>query len=152
MDEDKTFKAVAVAGALLFLAVLLGAGYFIFGFGINLPAPAPSPGKTVQSATVATSPIRILPEKPAGEIQKVELTASGLTYLPYPVELKVGVPVELSISPKVSSCLATMVASSLGLRVSSREGPAYFIPEKAGEYQFTCWMNMGRGKFVFVSE
>lgn len=149
---DKAFGAAIAVGAVLFLAVLLAMGYFVFGFGVNFPAPSPggSAGPRAPAASTGASPIKLLSSRPDGELQKVELTASGLTYLPYPVELKVGIPVELSVSPRVSSCMATMVAQKLGIRVSSRGGPVYFIPETPGEYPFTCWMNMGRGKFVFV--
>lgn len=148
-DDGREFKIILGALAVLLIAVVLGASYFFFGLGF----PGNDESARVSGTTIipakTESPVKILSAKPEGETQKVELTASGLTYLPNPVELKVGVPIELSVSPRISSCMATMVASDLGIRVSSRGGPVYFVPEKAGEYPFTCWMNMGRGRFVF---
>ncbi len=147
--NDKEFRILIGILAVLLVAVVFVTSYFFFVTGF--PALDGSRNASLTTMPVQTDlPVKILSEKPEGQVQKVELSASGLTYLPNPVELKVGVPVELSVSPRVSSCMATMVASNLGIRASSRGGPVYFIPEKAGEYHFTCWMNMGRGKFVFT--
>jgi|GEM_PF-3816770 len=149
-EDGKEFRILFGILAVLLVAVVFGTSYFVFGIGFPAWDGSKRASGTATLPVQMDPPVKILLEKPEGQVRKVELTASGLTYLPNPVELKVGVPVELSVSPRVSSCMATMVASDLGIRVSSRGGPVYFIPEKAGEYPFTCWMNMGRGRFVFT--
>lgn len=145
--DDLLFKA-ALAGGVLLLAAIVAIGLMFFGgplftARVSAAPQQPAPG----------SPIRILSAKPEGELQRLTISAQGLTYKPYPARLKVGVPVELTLDLNIRSCLASFYFPAGGLRLQGMPGRnvAYFVPETAGEFPFTCSMNMGRGLFVFYA-
>lgn len=87
----------------------------------------------------------------AGGIQEVNVTVKG-GYAPNTIVVKQGRPVRLNFyRDETSSCSEQVVLGDFGI---ARDLPAYkttpveFTPEKAGEFTFTCGMNMLRGKLV----
>ena len=99
-----------------------------------------------REATMAT-------ESEAG-IQEVKVTVKG-GYDPDLIVVKQGRPVRLDFyRDETSSCSEEIVFPAFGI---SRSLPAFkttaveFTPDKVGEFDFTCGMNMMRGKLVVES-
>jgi plastocyanin domain-containing protein len=83
--------------------------------------------------------------------QTVRITVKG-GYEPDRIVVEKGRPVRLEFyRDETSSCSDTVVFGDFGI---SKPLPAYkmtaveFTPEKAGEFTFTCGMNMLRGKLI----
>jgi plastocyanin domain-containing protein len=84
-------------------------------------------------------------------VQAIEVTVKG-GYSPDVISVKRGVPVRLSFyRDETSSCSEQVILGDFGI---ARDLPAFktttieFTPDKAGEFPFTCGMNMLHGKLV----
>ncbi|PYS89763.1 MAG: copper-transporting ATPase [Acidobacteria bacterium] len=84
-------------------------------------------------------------------VQQINVTVKG-GYTPDVIVVKKGVPVELDFyRDEASTCTEQVVFGDFGI---SRMLPAFkttpvtFTPERAGEFTFTCGMNMVRGKLI----
>ena len=84
-------------------------------------------------------------------VQEVKVTVKG-GYSPDMIVVKRGKPVRLNFyRDETASCSEEVVFSDFGI---ARQLPAFkttpieFTPVKAGEFTFTCGMNMMRGKLV----
>ena len=84
-------------------------------------------------------------------VQEVKVTVKG-GYSPDLIVVKAGRPVRLAFyRDETASCSEQVVLGDFGI---ARDLPAFettpveFTPEKAGEFTFTCGMNMMRGKIV----
>ena len=84
-------------------------------------------------------------------IQEIKITVKG-GYSPDVIVLKEGRTVQLHFyRDETASCSEQVVFGDFGI---ARDLPAFktttieFTPEKAGEFTFTCGMNMMRGKLV----
>ncbi len=123
-----TTEVIVVAGAsALIIAVL----WYFFG------------PKEATAATVAES-----------GVQEVQVTVKG-GYAPDVIAVRQGVPVRLNFyRDETASCSEEVVFGDFGI---ARQLPAFqttpveFTPDKAGEFTFTCGMNMMRGKLVVSS-
>jgi len=84
-------------------------------------------------------------------IQEVKVTVKG-GYTPDVIEVLAGHPVKLSFyRDETSSCSEELAIRDFGiLRAlpAFRETSIEFTPEKAGTFEFTCGMNMLRGKLI----
>lgn len=86
-----------------------------------------------------------------GGVQEIKVTVKG-GYSPDLIVVKQGRPVRLDFyRDETASCSDRVIFGDFGI---ARDLPAYqttpieFTPEKAGEFTFTCGMNMMRGKLV----
>lgn len=83
-----------------------------------------------------------------GGIQEVTVTVDG-GYEPSRIVVQAGKPVRLNFFRKdKSSCLEQVLIPEFHIAVNlplNEETAVEFTPEKAGEYAFTCGMNMFRG-------
>lgn len=86
-----------------------------------------------------------------GEIQEVKIVVKG-GYTPDVIVVKKGIPVRLNFyREETVDCSDTIVFEDFNVRKSL---PAYkttaieILPEKEGEYVFTCGMGMLRGKLI----
>jgi len=84
-------------------------------------------------------------------VQEVKVTVKG-GYAPDVIVVKQGRPVRLNFyRDETASCSEEVVLGDFGI---ARDLPAFkttpveFTPNKAGEFTFTCGMNMMRGKLV----
>lgn len=84
-------------------------------------------------------------------VQEVKITVKG-GYSPDVIVVKRGVPVKLDFfRDETASCSDQVIFGDFGI---ARDLPPYkttaieFTPDKAGEFTFTCGMNMLRGKLV----
>jgi plastocyanin domain-containing protein len=84
-------------------------------------------------------------------VQEVKVTVKG-GYSPDLIVVKKGVPVRLNFyRDETASCSEQVVFGDFGL---ARDLPAFkttpveFTPRQAGEFTFTCGMNMMRGKLI----
>jgi plastocyanin domain-containing protein len=87
----------------------------------------------------------------AGGVQEVKITVKG-GYSPDLIVVKQGRPVRLDFyRDETASCSEEVVFGDFGI---ARPLPAFettsieFTPDRAGEFTFTCGMNMLRGKLV----
>jgi plastocyanin domain-containing protein len=94
---------------------------------------------------------RTLAEVGVGGVQQVKITVKG-GYSPDLIVVKQGRPVRLDFyRDETASCSEEVIFGDFGI---ARPLPAYettaieFTPDKAGEFTFTCGMNMLRGKLV----
>jgi plastocyanin domain-containing protein len=125
---DAAQIAVTIAGLLLMVAV----AWFFFG----------EREKTVARVTEAGT-------------QVLHVTVKG-GYSPDTLVVKRGRPVRIEFDrQETSSCSDTVVFGNFGI---SRPLPAFrttavqFTPEKAGTFEFTCGMNMLRGRLIVEDE
>ena len=83
--------------------------------------------------------------------QEVDITVKG-GYQPSEVVVKAGLPLRLNFTRRESSpCGEEVILPDFGKRAhlpENRTVPVEIFPEKSGEYEFTCGMNMYRGKLV----
>jgi plastocyanin domain-containing protein len=91
----------------------------------------------------------------AGGVQLLHVTVKG-GYSPDTLVVKRGRPVRIDFDRQErASCSDTVVFGDFGI---SRPLPAFqttpveFTPEKTGEFEFTCGMNMLRGKLIVEEE
>lgn len=84
-------------------------------------------------------------------IQEVKINVKG-AYSPDVIVVKQGVPVRLDFyRDETASCSEEVILSDFGI---ARKLPAFettsieFTPDKAGEFTFTCGMNMLHGKLI----
>jgi plastocyanin domain-containing protein len=84
-------------------------------------------------------------------VQEVKVTVEG-GYAPDVIVVKKDKPVRLDFyRNETASCSDRVIFGDFGI---AKELPAYktttieFTPDKAGEFTFTCGMNMMRGKLV----
>jgi plastocyanin domain-containing protein len=125
---DAAQIAVTITGLLLMAAV----AWFFFG--------------ERQKAVAQAAP---------GGVQLLHVTVKG-GYSPDTLVVKRGKPVRIEFDrQEASSCSDTVVFGDFGI---SRPLPAFktaavqFTPEKAGTYEFTCGMNMMRGRLIVEDE
>jgi plastocyanin domain-containing protein len=89
----------------------------------------------------------------AGGGQVVDVTVKG-GYQPASIIAKAGQPLRLNFTRRESTpCGEEVVLPEFGKRAhlpENRTVPIEIVPEKPGEYEFTCGMNMYRGK-IFVN-
>ena len=89
-----------------------------------------------------------------GGVQEIKITVKG-GYSPDVIAVKQGRPVRLDFyRDETASCSEQVVFGDFEI---ARDLPAFkttsieFTPEKAGEFTFTCGMNMMRGKLIVES-
>ena len=94
---------------------------------------------------------RTVAEEGAAGVQEVKITVKG-GYSPDLIVVKQGRPVRLDFyRDETASCSEEVIFGDFGI---ARPLPAFettaieFTPDKAGEFTFTCGMNMLRGKLV----
>lgn len=87
----------------------------------------------------------------ASGLQEVKIIVKG-GYTPDVIVVKKGIPVRLNFyRDETADCSDTIVIGDFKIR---KPLPAYkttsveLIPEKEGEYEFTCGMGMLRGKLI----
>ncbi len=87
----------------------------------------------------------------ASGVQEIKVTVKG-GYSPDTIVVKEGQPVKLDFyRDETASCSEQVIFGDFGI---ARDLPAFkttpieFTPSKAGEYTFTCGMNMMRGKLI----
>jgi plastocyanin domain-containing protein len=89
--------------------------------------------------------------KKEGGMQEVDVTVKG-GYQPAAIVVKVGEPVRLNFTRReASTCGEEVVLPGFGKRAHLPENQTVTVevtPEKPGEYEFTCGMNMYRGKLI----
>jgi len=86
-----------------------------------------------------------------GGVQEIDITVKS-GYSPDVIAVKRGAPVRLNFfRDETSSCSEQVILGDFGI---ARDLPAFkttsveFTPDKAGEFPFTCGMNMLHGKLV----
>lgn len=86
-----------------------------------------------------------------GGVQEVDVTVKG-GYQPAAIVVKAGEPVRLNFTRReASTCGEEVVLPGFGKRAHLPENETVTVevtPEKPGEYEFTCGMNMYRGKLI----
>ena len=87
----------------------------------------------------------------AGGLQVVDVTVKG-GYQPASIIAQAGQPLRLNFTRRESSlCGEEVVLPEFGRRAhlpENRTVPVEIVPEQPGEYEFTCGMNMYRGKII----
>ena len=87
----------------------------------------------------------------AGGLQEVEVTVRG-GYQPASIVVKAGRPLRLNFTRREASlCGEEVVLPEFGRRAHLPENETVgieIIPPRAGEYEFTCGMNMYKGKLI----
>jgi plastocyanin domain-containing protein len=83
--------------------------------------------------------------------QEVDVTVKG-GYQPAAIVVQAGQPVRLNFTRReASTCGEEVILPSFGKRAHLPENQTVsleVVPEKPGEYEFTCGMHMYRGKLV----
>jgi plastocyanin domain-containing protein len=87
----------------------------------------------------------------AGGLQVVDVTVKG-GYQPSTIVAKAGQALRLNFTRRESTpCGEEVVLPEFGKRAHLPEGrtiPIEVTPERPGEYEFTCGMNMYKGKLI----
>jgi plastocyanin domain-containing protein len=83
--------------------------------------------------------------------QEVDVTVKG-GYQPAAIQVKAGQPVRLNFTRReASTCGEEVIFPGFGKRAHLPENQTVsleVVPDTPGEYEFTCGMNMYRGKLV----
>ena len=86
-----------------------------------------------------------------GGVQEIKVTVKG-GYSPDLIVVKQGRPVRLDFyRDETASCSDRVIFGDFGIArdlAAYKTTPIEFTPDKAGEFTFTCGMNMMRGKLV----
>jgi plastocyanin domain-containing protein len=121
---DPVQIVVTVGGALLVAFVL----WFFFG---------------PRAATAA--------RRTAGGVQEAQVEVRG-SYDPDRIEVEVGRPVRLTfVRREANPCTEQVILPAFGIVRELPVGrlvPVEFTPDRAGEFEFHCGMNMVRGRLV----
>jgi plastocyanin domain-containing protein len=84
-------------------------------------------------------------------VQEIEITVKG-GYSPDVIVVEIGKPVRLKFyRDETSSCSEQVILSDLGIArdlAPFKTTPVQFIPDRKGEFPFTCGMNMLHGKLI----
>lgn len=84
-------------------------------------------------------------------VQQIKVTVKG-GYSPDVIVVKQGMPVRLDFyRDESASCSEQIIFADFGISrmlPAHKTTPIEFTPDKAGEFTFTCGMNMMRGKLV----
>jgi plastocyanin domain-containing protein len=84
-------------------------------------------------------------------MQEIDITVKG-GYQPSSIMVKVGQPVRLNFTRReASTCGEEIVIPDFGKRAhlpQDQTVPIEIMPDKPGEYEFVCGMNMMRGKLI----
>jgi plastocyanin domain-containing protein len=87
----------------------------------------------------------------AGGVQEVDVTVKG-GYQPAAIIVKAGQPVRLNFTRReASTCGEEVVIPAFGKRAylpQDQTVSVEIVPDKPGEYEFTCGMNMMHGKLI----
>ena len=122
MDASETIVAV---GAVALIAAVL---WYFFG------------PREAAAANVAES-----------GVQEIKVTVKG-GYSPDVIAVKQGIPVRLDFyRDETASCSEQVVFGDFGIArglPAFKTTPIEFTPDRAGEFTFTCGMNMMRGKLI----
>lgn len=90
-------------------------------------------------------------ETGAGGVQVVEVTVKG-GYQPASIVAEAGRPLRLNFTRREATpCGEEVVLPEFGRRAhlpEDRTVPVEITPERPGEYEFTCGMNMYKGKII----
>ena len=93
----------------------------------------------------------VMAQASAGGAQVVDVTVKG-GYQPASIIAKAGQPLRLNFTRRESTpCGEEVVLPEFGKRAHLPENRTVLIeivPERPGEYEFTCGMNMYRGKII----
>ena len=94
---------------------------------------------------------RVVAQSSQGGVQELRVTVKG-GYSPDRIVVTQGRPVKIDFyRDETSSCSEEVIFGDFGI---ARQLPAFqttaieFTPDKAGEFTFTCGMNMLRGKLI----
>lgn len=86
-----------------------------------------------------------------GGLQQIDVTVKG-GYQPAAIKVKAGRPVQLNFTRREASlCGEEVVIPDFGKRAHLPENvtvPVEITPKDPGEYEFTCGMNMYKGKLI----
>ena len=86
-----------------------------------------------------------------GTHQEVEITVKG-GYTPDTIIVQQGRPVRLNfLRQETATCSDTVILPDFGKSAQLPEGKTVaveFIPDKSGEFEFTCQMGMLRGRLI----
>lgn len=84
-------------------------------------------------------------------VQEIDVTVKG-GYQPAAIVVKAGLPVKLNFTRReASTCGEEVVLPEFGKRAhlpENRSVAIEIVPERKGEYEFTCGMNMYKGKII----
>lgn len=88
--------------------------------------------------------------KVAGGVQTIKVDTSQGSFNPNRIVAKAGIPIEIEFSQSPGGCLSSVLFGDFGIEQDLTAGPATVkIPaQKAGEYQFSCQMQMVFGTLV----
>jgi plastocyanin len=102
------------------------------------------------SGTTAAPDTELDATKETAPVVKMEVTPTG--YSPNVIRVKKGAAVKLAVhNPLENSCLSTLNMPDFGLNnINLKTGTTNlsFTPTSAGEYTFSCGMNMFKGKII----
>ena len=129
--------------ALILLVVVANAAIGCSAPVASAPAPAPTasaPAQTTGGEGTA---------KVEGAVQRISVDVSTGAYEPSVITAKAGVPLEITFG-QGGGCLASVLVPDFGIDQDLTQGGAVVkLPAmKAGEYQFSCGMQMVFGKIV----
>ena len=104
------------------------------------------------AATLLTSPPDSQGQTKRSRSQAARVVIGAYGYEPASIRLKRGIPARVTfLRTTDSTCATEVVFADYGIRRDLPLNQAVtvtFTPRKAGEFSFTCGMNMHRGKLI----
>ena len=119
---------------------------------LNMKLRRPALLVALLAAVLLTPAMADAQSRKAARSQSAKVVIGNYGYDPASIRLKRGVPAKVTfLRISESTCATEIVFAEYGIR---RELPlnqavtVTFTPRKAGEFSFTCGMNMHRGKLI----
>ncbi|WHY02920.1 cupredoxin domain-containing protein [Neobacillus sp. DY30] len=134
----------------IFSAGLVLIALFLFLYSSDL-VKIPGEAKA-QTREASTAPTKTELDITGETNPRIDMMVTPTGYSPNVIKVKKGVPVQLNITnPGDNSCFSTFMMPDFNLNsVNLKAGTTKltFTPDKAGEYTFTCGMNMFKGTII----
>lgn len=154
--STKTNGILVVA---LVIGIVLVVAFLIIS-AINAMTGAPQPGsqhgnglqngQSSQNPTAQTNPGSGLTFT-SGDVQTVLLSIQNYNYYPQRIVVKKDRPVKITADlNSISGCYRSFQIPDLGVKhVFTQDDPSVqFVPDRTGEFKFSCSMGMGTGVIV----
>jgi len=148
LDRAKRERKVVIGASIAALA----AAVILVSVAVAVFRPA-SGSERVSEVAIATPVVRPEPKTlltaPERAVQAVSVGVGGDGYEPTVVEVKAGEPIILTID-QGEGCAAGFLMPQLGITADNSQGPVSveIPPLEAGEYGFSCGMEMAFGVLV----
>lgn len=103
---------------------------------------------TITAPSVAREDVAVLG---SDGVQRITLSFGSSNYIPDIIRVRRGIPLEMAADmSRIGGCFSVVVIPGFGIRkqFTPSDNILRFTPDRAGTFNFSCPMGMGRGKII----